>query len=540
MQKAFRWMLWAALLLVFAWACYFMPICNETLMDSDMASDMILAHLLSQEGGILSTKWYYSTELHVLHTQLISAPLFWITDNWYVVHTASNAILYLLLLLSAYYCCRQLRIRKGFPVVGILLMTPLNVHYTNNILSRACYIPYLVISFCLMGMLLQQARTASRWKRSALVGGAALLSFGAGLGGMRQPVVFHAPFLLATIYLCVYTHRNAEKGGPALAALSRRLLTPSILAAVMAGAGTLINEVVLARYYTFDHYKLSFIPFDLDRVIDVLRDTIGFFGYQTGEFSIRTILGFLLTVGLWGVALSVFVRHWAGKSRNDNPELTVLVVFTTAAMLVLTAIYAFTTMHYGMYGGTYLVPALVFVHLILGAGVERINWRPLWTKGAAALMAAALVLFSGLTWRICALDGVSYLMRRVPADELKVIADELVEQGYRLGYSAAWHGGNTMTQLSSGALDMYVWSSAATPDDADGIDHPRHWLQLTAHDTPPDPNEPFFIMLYMPYADGTPYLESLDDSAIVFTTDNYRIYGYENRAAYDSSLKLAE
>ncbi len=35
-------------------------------LDADMASEQLLANLLAREGGVMSTNWYYSTELRVL------------------------------------------------------------------------------------------------------------------------------------------------------------------------------------------------------------------------------------------------------------------------------------------------------------------------------------------------------------------------------------------------------------------------------------------------------------------------------------------
>lgn len=48
----------------------------SNVLDSDMSSEMVLANQLAEEGGILSHQWYYSTELRVLSTQLVFAPLF--------------------------------------------------------------------------------------------------------------------------------------------------------------------------------------------------------------------------------------------------------------------------------------------------------------------------------------------------------------------------------------------------------------------------------------------------------------------------------
>ncbi|MCI7193052.1 hypothetical protein MR547_07285, partial [bacterium] len=59
--------------LVAAWlgAVAFTALWGRTCLDSDMASEMVLASQLNREGGILSTNWYYSTELRVFCEQLL-------------------------------------------------------------------------------------------------------------------------------------------------------------------------------------------------------------------------------------------------------------------------------------------------------------------------------------------------------------------------------------------------------------------------------------------------------------------------------------
>lgn len=61
----------------------------DHLIDSDMSSELILSKLLADENKILSTKWYYSTELRVLNTQLIYSFFFKIFHDWTVIRTAS-------------------------------------------------------------------------------------------------------------------------------------------------------------------------------------------------------------------------------------------------------------------------------------------------------------------------------------------------------------------------------------------------------------------------------------------------------------------
>ena len=70
-------------------------------LNSDMSSELILSNLLNQEKGILSTNWFYSTELRVLNTQLVFAPLFNFFESWTNVRIWGTAILIIMT------CCKM-------------------------------------------------------------------------------------------------------------------------------------------------------------------------------------------------------------------------------------------------------------------------------------------------------------------------------------------------------------------------------------------------------------------------------------------------
>lgn len=64
---------------IFLMACF-----GRTLLDSDMASEMVLASLLNREGGMVSANWYYSNELRVFCQQLLFKLGLWIfPDHWH-------------------------------------------------------------------------------------------------------------------------------------------------------------------------------------------------------------------------------------------------------------------------------------------------------------------------------------------------------------------------------------------------------------------------------------------------------------------------
>ena len=85
------------------------------LLDSDMASDMIYANLLAKEGSFLSTSWYYSTELRIITNHLVFAPLFLLTQDWFLVRVLGSALTYALLVLSVYALLRAAGSRGAAP-----------------------------------------------------------------------------------------------------------------------------------------------------------------------------------------------------------------------------------------------------------------------------------------------------------------------------------------------------------------------------------------------------------------------------------------
>ena len=109
-------LLWAAVcfaLLVVDWCCWAL---NR--LDADMASEQLLANLLAQEGGVMSTNWYYSTELRALNTQLVMAPLFRLFTSWHTVRVVGSVVLILLYLAAWFWFGRSAKLKVQRPAGG--------------------------------------------------------------------------------------------------------------------------------------------------------------------------------------------------------------------------------------------------------------------------------------------------------------------------------------------------------------------------------------------------------------------------------------
>ena len=81
-------------------------------IDTDDSAEMILAQFLNQKGVLMSREWYYSTEIRVLNTQIVMAPLFSLFSSWTMVRTVGTGVLLCIFAASYLLFCRQTKIGK--------------------------------------------------------------------------------------------------------------------------------------------------------------------------------------------------------------------------------------------------------------------------------------------------------------------------------------------------------------------------------------------------------------------------------------------
>jgi len=126
-----------------------------TFLDSDASSELVLAKQLSETGKILSRDWFYSTELRVLNTQLVYAPMFLVFSDWHLVRFSSALILQTIYILSYGFMLHQAGFKKSdFYISASLLLLPVSVTYGRIMLYHCYYIPHITLSFFMIGLFL--------------------------------------------------------------------------------------------------------------------------------------------------------------------------------------------------------------------------------------------------------------------------------------------------------------------------------------------------------------------------------------------------
>lgn len=505
----------AWLIVCYAAACVYAAKCGTYYIDADMSSEMVLAKLLSEEGGILSKNWYYSTELRVLNNQLVAAPLFALFDNWQLVRTLATAITLMIMTLCYIFMARSVGLsRAGTLVSAGVLLLPLSGSYTYAVLTGLFYIPHICISFLLFGLYCQYIGAGK--KKTLWAGFAAVLSFIAGLGGVRQMFIFTVPaFITAGILLFENGIRKPVRGE------CMDFAAVSTIALVMSAAGCLVNRKVLPQIYNFCNYgentygrDVLFTGFSPDGFKFYIDSIIEFFGYHSGPL----FSGFLMYNILFGGLLLavVFAARAVLRDKGGVFRLRAAAVFFLTAFAMLGLVYCFTDLDRV---ARYCVPVVVFAVPLVFMSFERWNAESGGVKLAPALvLAALLVLCSANTYRVSS----GYDANR----DIKDIVGIVRSEGYTEGYSSFWTG-NLITELSSGTVDMRIVGGDIIDEPSD-MSYVYEWLQAKSHkDTVPAGR--FFLVLFG--------FETELPIEPIYTNQTYRLYSFDSFGEFEALYK---
>lgn len=523
--QALPWLWMAAAYLFDLW---YQLVPGKWIVDSDLASEMILSDLLNKEGTIISHNWFYSTELKVVNLQwFYRLGLLIFPNDWHLARTFGMAITLALFAAAMLFFVKCAGLgRAGLWMVGTLLW-PFGQHYLVYAIYGGYYLVYtffymLVLALVLRSLNADKKHCALQWVLACVITAVA------GMNGVKQLMVFHAPLCLAAAILLVLAlHSCGKTDWKAALDVCRkevRLLVASLVTAVAAAAGYFVSNAVLSRMYDFKSY--NFIVwnrdedwFTLDRI---LMDFFHEFGYENGSGvfhfgGIAAAVGLLL--GCWMFFCIVRLLLRLDKlERNDK-----LLVLLLVAMLAVCGV-AYTYFHeYYLYFWLMNMPVAIAVMAV------EIKTEDFHILGARQLLGVGLAA----CFTLCAVSTVRqeqehpYLAHK----GLNTAAEWLVDNGYTQGYSTFWNG-NAMTELTSGKLEVWTLQSL----DRDDV---PNWLQPKSHLTT-DPEHPF--LLIDTETDGpaeNAKLIQYGDCTEVYNDGRYVIYDFADADALHAAAQAA-
>lgn len=489
--------------------------------DDDSGAEMILANEIGNGHGILSEDWIYSTEIRVLNTQIVYGFLFHLFDDWQYVRTIGNAIMYILLVLSVGYLCRQLKIKKYFALVATLFVIPVSRDYYVFALQGAYLLPHITISVLLLALYFDFC--SSIGKRRNIVGTIAiLLSFLAGMGGIRQCVIFSIPLVLACIWM-LYLNRSHLSFEKWFKNTYIQYVLYSIALFAAMSIGLLVNKVLLPRYYSFGSFgsDILYTEFNQEKIGTLILGWLCSIGYQYGNkvISLTTILNLLPAV-VFIILILVITGILKNNDKYDDMQ-KIAVLFFLSGVIILSLLFFFTDM---VYYPRYLLPVSVFSFLLVAIFLNcKVNKAKLilWIQlmGILYLTACTVINLYGYT----KIDQTS---------ETRMVADTLVEQGYYEGYSSSyWRFGNSITEYTSGKIRVWRMQNV-TPElvEEKGSvvlkENLMGWLCNRNMHVEVPTGKIFYI--------SNNELREMDKAVILYKSDSVVVYGYDN---YDALVQ---
>lgn len=444
------------------------------LLDSDAASELVLAHTLASRGQfVLSPDWVYSTELRVLNTQLIYAPLFWLFSDWTTVRLVGALLLELAMLASYAFFARQARMSfNSWCVTASALLLPYSVAYGRIVLYHTYYIPHIALGFLLVGLYLSLAHAEPKTRktgcivRTVLMGVLALL---AGLGGVRQLMITCAPLVAASVLQAMLEER------PDSEPLLKRTKAPlyALLLSACCGIGYLVNAKVLSKLFTFQDYTVQTVMTpDHATLNSIVLAFLRQFGFDESMqlFSLPGIASIgVVLMCLIAVVVGVHVIRRSEDARARFVQLYAMFAVATMFLVLLLVNGDFNFMLYLLPVGVWVPAALGKADLnkaeeakpslrdnLLGSASPNLTM----TKLVAGVAVIPLLLNglqygaffrdpngSGYTY-----DGLNY----VETDDLARLSepvDFLLENGCTMGYATFWNA-NIVTEMTDGKIAM--------------------------------------------------------------------------------------
>jgi hypothetical protein len=540
-KKLFHFQMWMAWTLVGA-ALFSLILLNllwgDHWLDSDMAAEMIFSKELLLNGEFLATdKWYYSTEFRILYTQLLMEPLFLLTKSWHVIRTITNVLTYMLLLLSYYFMCKPLRLKKSTTVVtSVILLLPISETFMTHVQMGNTYMPHIIILFFYFGMFLRLVGQKSPLKSQqvSLLIFFLLLGVVCGMSGVRYLLALQVPLCITSVVYLMKSKEWADVRGELLPDKLRTLFSEerfsyfiySLLGGASAILGYGLNVVLVSSKYQFQTYDVTnFIRVYqgvlLERVQNTLGSLLMLFGYIDDRpfLSLRglvTMCAFLMI----GIILFVFFRTGrllAGKmqigisaGKKEWSHRRFLLYFFAVSFLLNSFVFIFTN---STLVSRYYLTTVQFALPILAVYMEEEKFALDRLLVKSMLVCCLLLSSLKVTY--------SFITSNKNEDKQQVAAF-LEENGYDFGY-ATYDYANILQELTDGKVEIaniwrldemsfFRWSSPVSYYEEDRGDQ-GVFLLLSAEEARAYGEEP-----------------ALAAGQIVYEDDAFRVYAYKRQA----------
>lgn len=433
--------------------------CADNVINSDMSSELVLARELANENKLITTDWYFSTEIRLIYTQLIMAPLFKIFSSWNVVRTLTNLVFYCILLAAYFYMMRPLNIeRKYIYLSSVLLFIPVGMDYLCIVHVGNSYITHFILQYIVAGLAIRLFHERKRKNVILFI----ILSFLCGLCGIRYFAILFAPLVLLPFMFLYLEKRKNHESIVDIKIFDEPIVYISLLGFAMFFVGYEINTQCFTRVFSYNTYDfLTTKVFDVSIITFIISDLLNLAGFN-GYVSIRSAAGiasvFAVVIVILLSAICIRVtREW--NEWNNNVKYMILLFWE----IVFVNMFLFVFIE-GVYANRYYMPILIFVVPIVAIYSSHFD--------SIKTNVCVLILLIGMCFN--GLLQVYYAGTSDKNESIKEVSSFLQENDLNFGMSTYWNG-NIITELSDGKIQFVNLSEEM---DEDNLFHSYHWLML--------------------------------------------------------------
>ena len=492
----------------------------ERMINSDDASELMLGRLLAQENKIVTSSWYYSTEVSVLNTNLIYSIMFRFMNNWHWIRMLSIFLLHLILFAGVWYLSRRAGVTKYFPFIAFPIMVPFSKAYCHMVIRSNFYVPYVVLTLLGAAFLFGYLREEKKRKLYLVL--SCLLAFLSCTSGPRQVILLYLPMVICSVLFYVLLQFFPKDRDPELMSRFIRLTVPTFLSSC---AGIVFNILVVQpQVYSF-RWELKYISFSLGNLMEVINGLLIDYGYRLEEVNMESTMmnglsHFLFFLSIAAVAYALFNRKTVSK------EYYLFTVLYLCQLFGFALLYCFTSM---VHDARYSLPIIVFSFFVIALFFGETKWG-----NAGKVPLHMLYILSLLVQSVLSMVYEQRLIyKNWVFDERMDIVEMLADRGYTKGYAAFWEG-NILTELSNGELEIWHWNDPHTPD-LSSMKDLHKWLQKSSHlETPPEGK--VFLLLSDTLLEQFPWKQNLTEDHLLHADEIY-VYGYES---FEEMVRLVE
>lgn len=486
------------------------------MLDSDMASEMILADILNKEHSVsgLTHSWYYSTELRFLQMQwFYRIGLLLFPHNWHMARVISMMLAIALLGFGVWLLFFATGLRDYGVWAAAFCFFPGGGWYFFQTLYGGYYLPYILISLFTISLILLLIKEIKLKKKVFYTIMILFLGLASGLNGVKQLMVFYVPLIISALCILLFEiHTNSERkklGWDIVREKCFLYFLFCVSTSLFSGLGYLINSRILSKMYVFksyDEYKIQ-----EDSFFGFLKKYIWSFGYADD----KVLLSVQGIASMCGVIFGLIVMFSGIRLLSRYRQLSFEEkCITTAAV----ASIIFNAFIFSYVDGKiqYFQPIVPMGIILVVLEIKTENFILEKSRFISVNLAIVLLLIASVGTIINENDDPIHEYRAEP--ELYNTVSSLKELGYTQGISTFWTA-NILTELSDGEINMWTLTAKQSMEF-------RSWLQRRDHISNP-PKGRFFLIIKL--SEGSPeeymYLEKHKDLELFYMDDNYAIYG---------------